>query len=97
MKISEDLFEQLGKSKFFSEIDFSKGFWQISVAEEDVSKTAFVTPDGAYEFLRIPFGMKNFGATLICRMREVVVGDHLEVVIAICVTTCYCQEEGSRQ
>jgi len=54
----------LGKAKFFS-IDLSKGYWQIPVAKEDVSKTAFVTFDGSYEFLRMPFGMKNSGATLV--------------------------------
>ena len=43
MKTSEDLFQQLGKSKFFSKIDLSKGYWQIPIAEEDVFKTAFVT------------------------------------------------------
>ena len=51
MKISEDLFQQLGKSKVFSKIDLSKDYWQIPVAEEDVFKTAFVTLDGEYEFL----------------------------------------------
>ena len=35
-------------------------------------KTAFVTPYGCYEFLRMPFGMKNFGATLVCGMRKLV-------------------------
>ena len=63
MKTSEDLFQQLGKWKFFSKINLSKGYWKIPVAE-DVFKTAFVTPDRIYEFLRMPFRMKNSGATL---------------------------------
>ena len=46
MKTPDDLFQRLGKSNYFSEIDLSKGYWQIPVAEEDVKKTAFVTPDG---------------------------------------------------
>ena len=74
MRTSEDLFQQLGKSKFFSKIDLSKGYWQIPVAKEDIVKTAFVTPDGTYEFLRMPFGMKNSGATLVRGMREVLSG-----------------------
>ena len=49
MRTSEDLFQQLGKLKFFSKIDLSKGYWQIPVAEEDIFKTAFVTPDGIPE------------------------------------------------
>ena len=71
MRISEDLFQQLGKSKFFSKSDLSKGYWQTPVAEEDVFKSLFVTPDGTYEFLRMPFGMKNSGATLVQGMRKV--------------------------
>ena len=73
-KTSKDLFQQLGKSKIFSKIDLSKGYWQIPVAKEDVFKTVFVTPDGTYEFLRMPFGMKNSGATLVRGMREALSG-----------------------
>ena len=74
MLTSEDLFQQLEKSKFFSKIDLSKEYWQIPVAEEDIFKTAFVTPDGTYEFLQMPFGMKNSGATLVRGMKEVLSG-----------------------
>ena len=74
MITAEDLFQQLGRSRYFSKIDLSKGYWQIPVAEEDVPKTAFVTPDGCYEFLRMPFGMKNSGATLVRGMRQLLSG-----------------------
>ena len=50
----------------------SKGYWQIPVAEKDVAKTAFVTPDGTYEYIRMPFGMVNSGATLARRMRKLI-------------------------
>ena len=73
MITAEDLFQQLGKSKYYSKIDLSKG-WQISVAEEDIEKTAFLTPDGTYDFLRMPFGMKNSGATLVRGMRKILAG-----------------------
>ncbi|ROT75663.1 hypothetical protein C7M84_005769 [Penaeus vannamei] len=65
MNTAEDLLHKLGGAKYFSKIDLSKGYWQIPVAEEDTHKTAFVTPDGQYEFLRMPFGMVNTGATLV--------------------------------
>ena len=41
-----DLMQDLSKDRFFSRFDFSKGFWQIPVAEEDVRKTTFATQDG---------------------------------------------------
>ena len=39
------------------------------MAEEDVKKTAFVTPDGNYEFIRMPFGMKNSKTNLVRGLR----------------------------
>ena len=72
MKTPEDLFQRLGKSNYFSKIDLSKGYWQIPVAEEDVKKTAFVTPDRNYEFIRMLFGMKNSGATLVRELRMLI-------------------------
>ena len=70
MTTAKDLFGKLGKCQYYSTIDMSKGYWQILVAKEDIHKTAFVTLDGCYEFLRIPFGTKNFRATLVCGMRK---------------------------
>ena len=42
-----------------------KGYRHISVADQDIHKTAFMTRDGCYEFLRMLFGMKNSRATLV--------------------------------
>ena len=36
--------------------------------------TGFVTPDGQYEFLRMPFGMLNSGATLVRGLKKVLEG-----------------------
>ena len=70
MTTAEDLFGKVGKCQYYSTIDLSKGYWQIPVAEEDMHKTAFVTPDGCYEFLRMSYGMTNSGATLVRGMRK---------------------------
>ena len=64
MTTAEDLIRRLSGKKYLLKIDLTKRYWQISVAPEDVHKTAFVTPDGQYEFTRMPFGMVNSGATL---------------------------------
>ena len=60
--------------KCLTKIDLPKGYWQIQVAPEDVYKTAFVTPDGQYEFLRMPFGMVNSGAALVRGLKKVLNG-----------------------
>ena len=57
----------------------SKGYWQISIPEEDIPKTAFVTPDGSYEFLKMPFGMINSAAPLKRAMKKLLHGlDNVE-------------------
>ena len=74
MTTAEDLFRRLSGKKYLSKIDLTKGYWQIPVAPEDVHKTAFVTPDGQYEFTRMPFGMVNSGATLVRGLRKILEG-----------------------
>ena len=64
-----DLFSSLIEGKYFTKIDLSKGYWQVPVAKQDISKTAFITPDGTFEFLRMPFGI-NSGATLVRWIRK---------------------------
>lgn len=59
MPIIDDLLAALDGSKFFSTLDCFSGYWQISLAEEDKQKTAFVVPEGLYEFNVLPFGLAS--------------------------------------
>lgn len=58
-----DILDQLGGAKFFSVFDLSSSFHQIKMSEKDKHKTAFTTPNGLYNFLRMPFGLRNAAAT----------------------------------
>ena len=74
MTTAEDLFRRLSGKKYLLKIDLTKGYWQIPVAPEDVHKAVFVTPDGQYEFMRMPFGMVNSGATLVRGLTKILEG-----------------------
>ncbi|GFO03955.1 Zinc finger protein [Plakobranchus ocellatus] len=69
-----DIFQGMEKNQYFSKIDLSKVYWQIPVRKEDILKTAFVTMDCHYEFLRMPFGMMNSGATLTRTVKKLMCG-----------------------
>ncbi len=53
----DDILGRLSGARYFTSLDLQKGFWQLPVAAEHQEKTAFVTPDGLYEFLCMPFGL----------------------------------------
>ena len=44
-------------------LDAFSGYHQILMAVEDQEKTAFITPKGCYCYTRMPFGLRNAGAT----------------------------------
>jgi len=49
----------LAGNSLFTTLDLASGYYQIPVALKLQDKTAFVTPDGQYQFKRMPFGLAN--------------------------------------
>ena len=79
---SNDILHKVQRARFFTKLDLSKGYWQIKMREEDIQKTSFVTPYGQYEWLRMPFGLMNSGATLVRGLRKLFDGvDNVECYI----------------
>jgi cleavage and polyadenylation specificity factor subunit 1 len=69
-----DFADRLSGCTVFSKIDLRKGYWQVPVRPEDRPKTAVITPFGLFEFLRMPFGLRNAGSSFQRMMDRVLAG-----------------------
>lgn len=63
LPLIEDQINALCHAKYFSTLDMKAGFYQMEIEESSKHITAFITPDGHFEFNRMPFGFINAPAT----------------------------------
>jgi transposase InsO family protein len=67
---TQDCIDALSGSVMFSTMDITSAYNQISIREEDIPKTAFVSKYGLFEYTTMPFGLCNAPATFQ-RMMEI--------------------------
>lgn len=69
------MLEKVGSAKYISTLDLTKGYWQIPLEQTTIEKSAFITSQGLYEFVVMPFGMKTAPATFQRMMKDPVLKD----------------------
>lgn len=71
MACQDAIFSRLAKSKFFSKLDLTKGFFQIPLDPSSRAYTAFATPLGLKQYRVVPFGLTTSPAVFNRVMRDV--------------------------
>nr|GFA40903.1 reverse transcriptase domain-containing protein [Tanacetum cinerariifolium] len=77
-------------------LDAYKGYHQIQMAEKDEEKMAFHTSHGVYGYTKIPFGLKNAGATyqrLVDKAFDRQIGQNLEIYVDDLVIKSHTETE----
>ena len=59
LPLIEDQLDRLQAARVFSTLDLKNGFFHVPVDSSSIRYTAFIVPDGQFEFLRMPFGLCN--------------------------------------
>ena len=70
----DDCIDNIGQAKYVTKFDHLKGFWQIPLTDRAKEISAFVTPDGLYQYKVMPFGMKNSSATFQRQINMIITG-----------------------
>jgi hypothetical protein len=78
----EDLFDQMKGAGVFSKIDLRFGYHQLRIWESDISKTAFRTRYGLYEYTVISFGLTNASAYFMYLMNKVFI-EYLDKFVVV--------------
>ena len=81
----DEVLDTLGGGSVFSVFDLFSGFTQLTIHPDTIPLTSFCTPNGLYEWLRMPPGAAGAPAWFVSVMRLVTAG-----LDNILITMYYC-------
>ena len=64
----------MAEAKLFSTLDLRAGYHQVPMSKEASEKAAFITQEGLFEWLRLPYGLKNAPGHFSRMMDKVLAG-----------------------
>lgn len=68
----DDQVSKLAGMNYFTSLDLAQGYHQLLILPEDTHKTAFVIPQGHYEYNRVPFGLANAPSVFMRLMNKII-------------------------
>ena len=68
------MLDAVGKSKYLTTLDLTKGYWQVPMSQDDKATTAFISPLGLMQFTAMPFGLSGAPATFQRLMDKILAG-----------------------
>ena len=95
----DQLLDSLHGATVFSSLDLQSGFHQIAINEKDQPKTAFITPNGQYQWKVMGFGLCNAPSTFKKTMHTIfrpLIGKGVQVYMDDLLCYGRTKEEHSR-
>lgn len=68
----DDQISKLAGKKLFTSLDLAQSYHQVLIDPADTHKTAFITPQGHFEYKRVPFGLANAPSVFMRLINKIV-------------------------
>ncbi|XP_076049782.1 uncharacterized protein LOC143030516 [Oratosquilla oratoria] len=70
----DDVIDDVGAARWVTKLDLLQGYYQVRLTERSRAISAFVTPEGLYQFTVLPFGLRNAPSTFQRLMNFITTG-----------------------
>ncbi|GFT82157.1 retrovirus-related Pol polyprotein from transposon 297 [Trichonephila clavipes] len=65
LPVIDDLITSIPYTGIMSTLDLKSGYFQLAISPKDIKKTTFITRNGTFAFLRIPFGLSGAAPSFV--------------------------------